>query len=274
MPVAALIAAGELFGLQPGAIRVALARLLAAGRIARDERGSYHLAEASRPIQQTVGRWRRLDRLARAWDGRWWMVHAPASLERGVRRAHARSLRLHGFRPLRPGLEVRPGNLAGGCASVRESLRALGLAPGALVASLTELDPHTDARARTLWDVNALYAGYRASLERIAASAARLPRLSEAEAMRESFRVGGAVLQQLVLDPQLPDEILDPTDRHALVAAMREYDRLGRSAWAGLLARFGVPHRSAPAGAGFADRIRHLTPRPVAPAPSEPEARS
>jgi hypothetical protein len=39
---------------------------------------------------------------------------------------------------------------------------------------------------------------------------------------------------------------------------MVRYDRLGRAAWAGLLARFDVPHRSAPAdtrmGAG-ADRL-------------------
>ena len=43
MPVGALVEAGELFGLAANAIRVAVARLLASGEIARDERGRYRL---------------------------------------------------------------------------------------------------------------------------------------------------------------------------------------------------------------------------------------
>lgn len=76
--------------------------------------------------------------------------------------------------------------------------------------------------------------------------------------MSESFRVGGRVLQQLVLDPKLPAAILDPTDRHVLVEAMRHYDRLGREAWARLLARYDVPHRQTPADAGYDARVDRI----------------
>jgi len=44
----------------------------------------------------------------------------------------------------------------------------------------------------------------------------------------------------------LPEEILPGEDRRALLEAMRAYDRLGRNCWGSLLARHGVPHRSAP----------------------------
>jgi phenylacetic acid degradation operon negative regulatory protein len=114
MPVGALVAAGELFGLAPGTLRVALARLLAAGRVERDSRGRYQLGEKAAPIQRAVVSWRHLDRLTVEWDGSWWAVHAPRPPGRGERRRHEQALRLLGFRELSPGLRVRPANLAGG----------------------------------------------------------------------------------------------------------------------------------------------------------------
>ena len=259
MPVGALLEAGSLFGLAGGTIRVALARLVASGRVERDERGCYRLGAKAAPLQATVGRWRELDTRTIAWAGDWWGVQTGEAPPRHARGAHEQSLRLHGFRVLAPHLQVRPANLAGGCEAVRDSLRSLGLSPGALVFRLDTLDSETDAKARALWDTDALGAGYRDSLASLAESTHRLRELPEADAMRESFLQGGRVLQQLVLDPWLPDEIQDSADRRALLDAMRAYDRLGRDAWSGLLARFGVPHRGAPADAGFADRIARLT---------------
>ncbi len=64
--------------------------------------------------------------------------------------------------------------------------------------------------------------------------------------MVESFAIGGGVLRQLILDPKLPDEILPGDERRKLLAAMRDYDRLGRRAWAAFLERFSVPHLRAP----------------------------
>jgi hypothetical protein len=51
--------------------------------------------------------------------------------------------------------------------------------------------------------------------------------------MAESFRLGGAAIGQIVLDPLLPEPLIDAGELAALVAAMRRYDRLGRRVWAG-----------------------------------------
>lgn len=254
MPVAALVEAAALFELAPGTIRVALARLLAAGRVERDERGCYRLGAAAAPVQSRVRGWRGLDGRSVPWDGSWWAVHDAGVGRKGpAARRHERALRLLGFRRLRPGLCVRPANLREGTSGLREELRALGLADSALLFSLRELDADTDARARALYQPEKLRAGYRAALAELEASTARVAELPEAEAMRESFLLGGRAIQLLAQDPVLPVEILDPRERDALVRAMRDYDRRGRSCWAPLLARYDVPHRRAPADTRVAD---------------------
>jgi phenylacetic acid degradation operon negative regulatory protein len=254
MPVAALLEAAALFDLAPGTIRVALARLLAAGCVERDERGRYRLGAAAAPVQSVVQGWRGLEGRSVAWDGSWWAVHDTGIGRRGPQaRRHERALRLLGFRRLRPGLAVRPANLREGCAPLREELLALGLSPRALVCALRELDPETDAKARALYDTPALRAAYRRTFAELEASSARLAQLSPADAMRESFVVGGRAIQHLAKDPVLPPEILDPRERDALARALRDYDRRGRSCWATLLARYDVPHRRAPADTRVAD---------------------
>ena len=248
MPVAALVQAGALFGLAEGSVRVALSRLLADAHVERDERGCYRLGAAAAPVQARVAGWRALDRRTRPWDGGWIGVEAPAgSARRGAARDVARALRLLGFEKLSAGLHLRPANLREGVSELRATLRGLGLPETALVFALAELDPADDARARGLWDGPALVARYRSARAGLARSGARLPTLPAEEAMAESFLLGGRVLQQLVLDPLLPAPLVDEGERLALVESMRDYDRLGREAWADFLGRFGVPHRAAPA---------------------------
>jgi phenylacetic acid degradation operon negative regulatory protein len=202
MPVAALCQAGTLFGIAEGSVRVALHRLQSEGRVESDERGQYRLGAAAAPVQSVVAGWRDLDRRTRAWNGRWIAVHATAPRRRRTRiDPAAQALRLFGFEPLATGLQVRPANLREGTVGVRTALHELGLPSTALVAELGELDSATDARARSLWDGDALVRSYRAARREIEASSARLHTLPEPEAMVESFRLGGRVLQQLVLDP-------------------------------------------------------------------------
>ncbi len=253
MPVAALVQAGALFGIADGSVRVALHRLLAEGRVESDERGQYRLGAAAAPVQSVVASWRELDRRTRPWNGRWIAVHADTARRRRARiDPAARALRLFGFELLAPGLLVRPANLREGVDGVRVALRELGLPSAALVYELGELEPTADARARALWDGEALVRGYRAARREIERSSARLAGLSDADAMVESFALGGRVLQQLVLDPLLPSPLVDERERRALLESMRAYDRLGRNAWAGFLGRFGVPHRTAPADTRWA----------------------
>lgn len=248
MPVRALVEAGAMFGLAEGSVRVALSRLLRDGRIERDERGAYRLGPAAREVAERAAGWRRQSERMRPWSGAWLAVIAtrPAVGARAARRRHARALRWLGFRPLERGLAVRPDNLRGGVAGVRDELARLGPLPGALVCTLSDLDPVSEARARELWDVPALLAGYRRLREALERSAAELPNRPPAEAMVESFRLGGEALRALALDPLLPEPIVPAAERSAFAEAMDRYEALGRSAWAPFLARHGVRHRHAP----------------------------
>jgi phenylacetic acid degradation operon negative regulatory protein len=245
MPVRALLEAAEPLGIAPGSVRVALARLLAGGQVARDARGRYRLGAAAAPLAQHVGAWRHAEARLRPWTpGRWLAVQTGAAAAPSARGERAR--RLLGLRAFVPGLSLRPDNLRGGVGALRAELAALGPDPQVLVFELSGLDPASEARARGLWDAAALGAGYARSLEELAASTRRLPGLPEAEARAESFLLGGRVIRQLALDPLLPEAIAPSARRRALFDAARAYDRLGRSVWARLLDRHGVPHLRTP----------------------------
>jgi phenylacetic acid degradation operon negative regulatory protein len=248
MPVSALVAAARLFRIDQNALRVAIARLLGAGQIARDERGQYRLGEAAHAVDRRVLGWREAEQTQR-WAGGWWLVRAGAlsPARSRERRQRERALSLLGFAELAPGFALRPDNLRVSLAELRSELRELGLEADALVAHLGELDPESEARARGLWKREAFADSYRRSLAELEASEARLPGLPEERAMVESFLLGGRVIRELVLDPLLPEPLAPETERRALVAAMRRYDRAGRHAWASFMSRFGAPHMSAPA---------------------------
>ncbi len=249
MPVRALVESAALFGIAEGSVRVALSRLLGAGLVERDERGLYRLGSAAAPVSGRVAAWRDLDARLRPWSGGWIGVfdaRTATAPSRALQRRSERALRLSGFRALTRGLSVRPDNLAGGVARVREELAALGLAPGAVVCEMRELDPVSDARARKLWDTDELVAVYRRHRQQLDVSTRRLRGRNAEVAMIESFRVGGAVLRLLAHDPLLPEPIVVAAERSALVAAMRDYDAIGRSSWSGFLSSHGVRQSKAP----------------------------
>jgi phenylacetic acid degradation operon negative regulatory protein len=249
MPVSALVGAARLFRIDENALRVAIARLLASGQIARDERGQYRLGEAAHAIDRRVLGWRAAELRITKWSGGWWLVRAgtlPVPRTRG-RRERERALALLGFAELAPGLALRPDNLRASLSELRAELRELGLEPDALVALILVLDADSDARARSLWQRDALAKRYARSLAELGASEMRLSALPEQRALVESFLLGGRVIRELVLDPLLPEPLAPEAERRALVAAMRRYDRAGRRAWASFMARYGAPHVRTPA---------------------------
>ena len=250
MPVGALVDAGALFRLEGNAVRVALTRLLATGHVVRDQRGRYRLGPSAGPVERRVRSWRDLDRATRPWaEGSWIAVHHAAAAgtpRRAAGSGRERALRLLGFRTLRPGLSLRPDNLRMPLEDLRRELSALGLPEADLVCTLAGLDPASEARARGLWEVESLNAAYRRRRLEIERSEKRLARAGTDDAMVESFLLGGAAIREVVLDPLLPEAIFPTDDRRALVAALTSYDRIGRSAWAGFLRRFDVPHIRTP----------------------------
>ena len=74
--------------------------------------------------------------------------------------------------------------------------------------------------------------------------------------MVESFLLGGRALRQLVFDPLLPEAIAPAEARAELLETMRDYDVLGRTAWAEFLTRYDVPHRETPADTRMAEDRR------------------
>jgi phenylacetic acid degradation operon negative regulatory protein len=258
MPVRALVEAGGILGLAENGLRVALARLVARGLVERDGPGRYRLAAGAQPISRRVGGWTGADQRTVRWDGGWIGVLAQATGSgRARRRDDARALAFLGFARLLPGLWIRPDNLRGGVADARAALLELGLDPRLPVLRLSELDAETEARARSLWDAQALAADARQAREALERSAARLGRLSPAAAMVETFLVGGRAIRQIALDPCLPQAIAPEHERRALVAAMREYDRAGRACWREFMRAHDAPHCAAPANlAGLSGEAR------------------
>ena len=231
--VGALLRGAGVLGIGENSMRVALARLRTSGLVESNERGLYRLSETAEPVNRMVRSWRAIEESVVDWNGSWLAVDTSGE-SRGDRkrsRRCLRALRLLGFESLTPALRIRPNNLEGGVDTLRERLVTLGYSPMPMMMKLTRLDAETDRRARSLWNIEELEAGYRTSRDRLLASTDRLSSLSESEAMAETFRFGGEAVRRIVLDPLLPAPVVDVSARRALVEAMRQYDRLGRDYW-------------------------------------------
>lgn len=234
-PVAAaeLVSVGKLFGFTESAVRVALTRLVSAGKLEMEPAAGYRLSADTDPLTEYVERWRLGDDRRRDWsDGRWLMVQLPRRPDRSARARSLKTLSFIGFREARDGLWVRPDNLAQPLSALRLLYRQLGLEGDALLyVGMGLPDDEAFRWASSLWDLDALRARYRAVLEKLARSRARLPAMTLEDAMAESFRIGGEAIHVLVKDPLLPDEIMRAPEREQLAQAMRDYDAQGRQLW-------------------------------------------
>ena len=245
MAVRALVAAAALFDIGENGVRVELARLSARGLVQRNERGQYVLARAAAPVHERVSGWKDLESAHVEWTGGWIAVHTGglSRRDRVALRRRERALRFVGLRELHAGLWVRPDNLRGGVAKVTRVLRSLGLEASAPTFVMTGLEPELETRARGLWDTETMRADYRELVAALAAServidapgrarAAGADTAPDADALVESFLLGGRAIRTLALDPLLPEALVPSAERRALVEAMQRYDRVGRRLWA------------------------------------------
>jgi len=232
VPVQVLLRAAALFDIDENRTRVALHRLRGKGLVDSSERGTYRATGIPAVTAQASG-WRdALDRL-RPWDGRWLGVSTAAlpRADKTVARRRDRATRMVGLRELEPGLLVRPDNLAGGVEAARARLHALGLEESAPVFRLDCLGPHDDA-ARGLWRELGLDARYRGHLDALTGLAAQVPAMPLDDAARQLFLTGGRAVHDIVLDPLLPEPLVDPALRRSFVDTMAAFDDLGREVWA------------------------------------------
>lgn len=193
-----LVALGELFGIAPGTMRVALTRMVQNGELTNDD-GVYTLAGplAERQQRQDASRPRSLaDRSGGgAWDGWWeqWVVGSDArsaDQRAGLRRA-ANVLKLA---EVREGVWLRPANLpadrlpeaAGVMADQADSLRSQPADPVLMAESLWDLDGWQRVAAALIGEIEA-------------DGIASIP---------ESFGLAAEVVRHLLYDPALPVELL------------------------------------------------------------------
>lgn len=228
----AILACG-LFGIRDNSVRVALARLAAAGLIEAAGRGTYQLGPNATGLAEDVSTWRSAEHRVREWGGAWICAHCGAlgRSDRSALAKRARALQLLGFRELDDELFVRPDNLIGGVIAVRERLHKLGLAVTAAVFLASQFDEARETRARQLWDGKSLTHAYRATREKLEQWLARADELEPDVAARESFLIGDAAIRLMVFDPLLPAPLVDTAARRACAEAVQHFDETGHVIW-------------------------------------------
>jgi phenylacetic acid degradation operon negative regulatory protein len=240
-----LLAACAAFGVAGNSVRVALARGVAAGLLTAPQRGHYALGPQARPLADEVSQWRQIERRMTDWHGDWVAVHVGASgrSDRAALRARERAFGLLGLAEFERGLHLRPNNLAGGVAGLRERLAHLVPAGAGTVFALDQLAPADAGHAAALWDTAALDAGYRDTTARLAAWLDEAPTLPLERAAREAFTLGGDAIRRIVFDPLLPAPLVDADARHRFVQTVARYDAAGHRLWRRFLAEAAPPRR-------------------------------
>ncbi len=243
-----LLAACAVFGLPENSVRVALARAVAAGLLVAPKRGHYALGPKARPLADEVRRWRDIAGQLVGWNGTWIAVHAGATRrsDRPALRARERAFGLLGLAEFERGLHLRPNNLAGGAAALRERLRAL-LPDGAdagTVFVVTDLAPADTTRARRLWDVAVLNAAYRDTAAELSSWLEKSGRLPVDRAAREAFTLGNDAIRRIVFDPLLPAPLVDARARDRFIATVARFDTAGQAIWRRFLAEARKPAAS------------------------------
>jgi phenylacetic acid degradation operon negative regulatory protein len=122
LPVTEAVKGCALFGISENNARVALTRLVTAGLVEAVERGVYRLGPRGRALGADILAWREAEQRTRAWSGAWVAAHTGAlgRTDRPALRVRQRVLAMAGLRELDVGLFVRPDNIAGGVAALRE----------------------------------------------------------------------------------------------------------------------------------------------------------
>lgn len=233
LPVRSLVQAASVFGIAENSVRVAIARLRAEGLLESPGRGEYCLGPSAQVVNEKIHGWRTVSSRVGTWDGSW-IAAFTADLSRTDRpalRRRQRALRYLGFEELKPGLFVRPNNLTLGIDGVRSELVALGLDADAPVFRMEELNPDQEERARAMWDSEGLERTYSKLHGELTFSMRRLDGLDLDDSLREAFLLGREGIRHVVLDPLLPEPLVDETKRSTMVDVLQDYCDKGLDLW-------------------------------------------
>ena len=235
---AAIVAACALFGISSNSTRVALARLVADGRLDKVGPASYALSEDAEAFNRYVLGWSQIDRLEKGWNTKWMMVHLERPPSTRTREYARRAYRFARVAEVNPTLAARPDNLRINHYDLRNTLVTFGL-EGPFFVSCAEVDDYTASHwVMNLWHADRLRAAHNRMAARIEASLVRLGKMSFEKALVESFIVGGEAIRALILDPLLPEIFMPGRERNFVLEVMRAYDKIGRTLWRQFNERF------------------------------------
>ncbi|MDH3654200.1 MAG: hypothetical protein OEN21_08035 [Myxococcales bacterium] len=238
LPVRTLVQAASVFDIAENSVRVAIVRLRAEGLVESPGRGEYRLGPSAQVVNEKIHGWRTVSSRLSQWDGSWAAVFTAdlSRTDRPALRRRLRALRYLGFEELKAGLFLRPNNLRPGIDGLRRELVALGLEPQASVFRLEELNPEQEEHARALWDSPGLEQTYLKLHGDLKVSMDRLEELPLNDSVREAFLLGREGIRHVVLDPLLPDPLVDADKRSTMVNVLQIYCDKGLHLWARFLA--------------------------------------
>ncbi len=237
LPVRSLVQAASVFDVAENSVRVAIVRLRGEGLVESPRRGEYRLGPRAQVVNDKIHGWRTVSARVGDWDGSWAAVFTAdlSRTDRPALRRRQRAFRYLGFEELKPGLFLRPNNLTPGIDGLRDELVALGLDPHASVFKMEELNPDQEQRARALWDCPALEGSYSKLHGDLSVSLRHLEELPLNDSVREAFLLGREGIRQVVLDPLLPQPLIDEDKRSAMVEVLQSYCDKGLKLWARFL---------------------------------------
>ena len=233
LPVRSLVQAASVFDIAENSVRVAIVRLRAEGLLESPGRGEYRLGPSAQVVNDKIHGWRTVASRVGDWDGSWAGVFTAdlSRTDRPALRRRLRALRYLGFEELKSGLFLRPNNLTPGIDGIRDELAALGLDAGASVFRVEELSPDEERRARALWDGPSLEQTYSKLHTELTVSLGRLEELSLNDSVREAFLLGREGIRHVVLDPLLPEPLIDEDKRSSMVHVLQTYCDKGLNLW-------------------------------------------
>lgn len=233
LQVRSLVQAASAFDIAENSVRVAIVRLRAEGLLDSPGRGEYCLGPSAQVVNDKIHGWRTVSTRVCDWDGSWLAVFTAdlSRTDRPALRRRLRALRYLGFKELRLGLFVRPNNLKPGLEGIRDELVAFGLEADTLVFRLEDLSAAQEDGARALWDSPTLEQTYLRLHGDLTVSLDRLEELPLNDSVREAFLLGREGIRHVVLDPLLPEPLVDEDKRSSMVDVLHEYCDKGLNLW-------------------------------------------
>jgi len=224
-----------------GSIRVALARLVKDAALRTGGRGLYQRGSRGGELHSMVRHWANVEEQLISWPGTWLGVSVGHLNRRNRTRVRGweRALRLLGFAAYEPDLWLRPANLRASVAELRARMMELGFPGEGLLMEISSLSPAEQWQPDRLWPISDLERGYQDNVDRLRDSEARLKTMAAQAAARETLLLGRAVTRAILLDPLLPEQLINTQLRRQMIMAMQHYDQLGKTIWRDFYQRHG-----------------------------------